>query len=250
MPVTVVTPSNLERFKQNYDAQNDAEFAKKTDIPTVPTNVSELTNDANYQTESQLQTAINNALSAVLVWKGVKATTAELPASGNKTGDVWHVTADSAEYAWNGSAWEALGGILQASVAWDEITGKPSTFPPSTHTHDAATTGAAGFMSAADKTKLDGIATNANNYVHPSSSAGAKASGLYKVGTDANGHVTSATAVAKSDITALGIPAQDTTYSVATVSSAGLMSATDKTKLDGLEPIVAMTNSEIDDLFN
>ena len=31
----------------------------------------------------------------------------------------------------------------------------------------AATTSAAGSMSAADKTKLDGIATNANNYIHP-----------------------------------------------------------------------------------
>jgi hypothetical protein len=35
------------------------------------------------------------------------------------------------------------------------------------HTHSAATTGTAGFMSAADKGKLDGVATSANNYVHP-----------------------------------------------------------------------------------
>ena len=34
-------------------------------------------------------------------------------------------------------------------------------------TYSAATTSAAGLMSAADKTKLDGIATGANNYVHP-----------------------------------------------------------------------------------
>lgn len=37
----------------------------------------------------------------------------------------------------------------------------------SNHTHSAVTTSVAGFMSAADKTKLDGIATNANNYSHP-----------------------------------------------------------------------------------
>lgn len=36
-----------------------------------------------------------------------------------------------------------------------------------THTHSDATTSVAGFMSAADKTKLDGVATNANNYTHP-----------------------------------------------------------------------------------
>ena len=82
-------------------------------------------------------------------------------------------------------------------------------------------------MSAADKSKLDGVAANANNYIHPTSPAGAKSSGLYKIATDANGHVTGATAVTKTDITNLGIPAQDTntTYSVATTSSNGLMSS-------------------------
>ena len=35
------------------------------------------------------------------------------------------------------------------------------------HTHDVATTDADGFMSAADKTKLNGIQAGANNYVHP-----------------------------------------------------------------------------------
>ena len=39
----------------------------------------------------------------------------------------------------------------------------------------------------------------------------------------------------KSDITALGIPGQDTTYENATEESAGLMSAADKTKLDDIE---------------
>ena len=43
-----------------------------------------------------------------------------------------------------------------------------------------------------------------------------------------------AAAVTKADITALGIPAQDTTYSAATQSANGLMSAADKTKLDGM----------------
>lgn len=40
----------------------------------------------------------------------------------------------------------------------------------------------------------------------------ATVNGLYKIGVTAEGHVASATAVAKADITALGIPAQDTTY--------------------------------------
>lgn len=39
-------------------------------------------------------------------------------------------------------------------------------------------------------------------------------SGMYKIVTNAEGHITSGTAIAKSDITGLGIPAQDTTYSI------------------------------------
>ena len=60
------------------------------------------------------------------------------------------------------------------------------------------------------------------------------ASGLYKITTNSEGHVTGATAVEKADITGLGIPGQDTTYSEATTSASGLMSSTDKTKLNGI----------------
>ena len=79
--------------------------------------------------------------------------------------------------------------------------------------------------------KIKALVT-ANKYVHPAHTP--KDSGLYKVTVDNKGHVTAATAVAKSDITALGIPAQDTTYNAATSTASGLMSAGDKAKLDGI----------------
>lgn len=41
----------------------------------------------------------------------------------------------------------------------------------SSHSHGNATTSAAGFMSAADKAKLDGVAEGANKYTHPSYTA-------------------------------------------------------------------------------
>lgn len=98
---------------------------------------------------------------------------------------------------------------------------------------NVATTSAAGAMSAADKTKLDGIAEGANNYTHPSHDAHTE--GLYKVTVDGRGHVTGATAVQKSDITALGIPAQDTTYQPAVADGDdGLLTGEDKAKLDGI----------------
>ena len=110
---------------------------------------------------------------------------------------------------------------------------------------DLATTSNAGAMSAADKAKLDGIAAGANNYTHPEHTA--HESGLYKVTVDAQGHVTDADPVAKEDITGLGIPAQDTTYGEATQETAGLMSAADKKKIDGM---VIAEDSEVTEMLN
>ena len=62
-------------------------------------------------------------------------------------------------------------------------------------------------------------------YNHAAAHGSAFANGLYKITTNAQGHVTAATAVQKSDITGLGIPAQDTnTWNAlrgATASAAG-----------------------------
>lgn len=78
-----------------------------------------------------------------------------------------------------------------------------------------------GYMSATDKIKLDGIAAGANKYSHPGYTS--KSNGFYKVTVDGTGHVSATTAVTKADITGLGIPAQDTTYSAATSSTLGLV---------------------------
>lgn len=57
-------------------------------------------------------------------------------------------------------------------------------------------------------------------YTHPSYTA--KSNGLYKVTVDSKGHVSGTTAVSKADITALGIPSTNTTYSTGTASTSGL----------------------------
>ena len=119
--------------------------------------------------------------------------------------------------------------------------------------YELATAQKDGLMSMGDFAKLQGIAAQATKvensetngniqindvetpvYVHPTVTAGALGAGLYKITTDGNGHVTLGTKVVKGDITALGIPAQDTTYGPATADAAGLMSAADFTKLQGV----------------
>lgn len=121
-----------------------------------------------------------------------------------------------------GAAGKILGWASDGTAQW--VDDKNTTY-------NDVTQSAHGLMTATDKTKLDGIAAGANKYIHPSYTAAA--AGLYKVTVDASGHVSATTAVAKSDITALGIPSTNTTYSAATQSANGLMSAADKKKLDG-----------------
>lgn len=114
------------------------------------------------------------------------------------------------------------GAYLRGDGVWQ--------FPKDTK-YDPVTTTKDGLMIASDKVKLDGIETGANRYVHPTYSS--HNNGLYKITVDSKGHVRATTAVSKADITALGIPSTNTTYSTATQTVNGLMSSTDKKKLDG-----------------
>lgn len=63
-----------------------------------------------------------------------------------------------------------------------------------------------------EKNKLSSIEAEANKYVHPTYTE--RSSGLYKITVDATGHVYAVTAVTKDDIVTLGIPGQDTVYTL------------------------------------
>ena len=82
---------------------------------TVPTNTNQLTNGAGFQTASDVNTLISSALTTVMDYKGTVAAVANLPTTGNKNGDVYHVTATDGEYAWNGTEWEELGSTIDLS---------------------------------------------------------------------------------------------------------------------------------------
>lgn len=124
------------------------------------------------------------------------------------------------------------------------LSGKSDT----SHSHSVATTSAAGFMSKDDKTKLNGIATGANNYTHPSTHAASMITGLAGVATsgsytDLTDKPTSMTPTAhshaQSDITGLatalnGKASTGHTHSAASTTANGFMSKEDKTKLNGI----------------
>ncbi len=75
--------------------------------------------------------------------------------TGNVTGKATNVSGTVAVANGGTGSTTAAGALVNLGAA------------ASSHTHSAASTTVAGFMSAADKTKLDGVATGANAYVHP-----------------------------------------------------------------------------------
>ncbi|MDP1513072.1 pyocin knob domain-containing protein [Paenibacillus sp. CMAA1739] len=92
---------------------------------------------------------------------------------------------------------------------------------PGSHTHPNATPTTPGFESAEDKAKLDGIEEKANNYVHPTTHPPSI------IAQDASNRF-----VTDAEKAAWNAKAETTT---ATPDTKGLMSATDKKKLDGIE---------------
>ena len=112
-----------EAYTQAEDASGAVDLLKKNledyYLPTeeIEEQAKKLTASVNAYTDTKVSevSAKITALGSVMNYKGTKATKADLPTTGNTTGDVWHVTADSGEYAWDGSAWQELGSTIDLS---------------------------------------------------------------------------------------------------------------------------------------
>lgn len=120
-----------------------------------------------------------------------------------------------------------LGGVKVGTNLSIDASGKLSA--TDTKYSNASTT-AAGLMSKEDKIKLDGIANSANNYSLPVATSSAR--GGVKIGYTSTGK--NYAVQLSNEQMYVNVPWQNTTYSNATTATAGLMSATDKTKLDGI----------------
>jgi hypothetical protein len=105
-----------------------------TGTPTAPT-ASAGTSTTQIATTAFVQSTVSSAISGitdVYTYKGSKATYAQLPSNGNTVGDVWNVEEEYTDkttqkvypggtnWAWNGSAWDALGGEI-ILITTDEI---------------------------------------------------------------------------------------------------------------------------------
>lgn len=114
----------IDVIKVNGTAQTIT--SKAVDI-AVPTAVSDLANDEDYQTGDEVAAAIAAAVASAYVYKGSVATVADLPASGNTAGDVYDVQATGVNYAWTGTAWDALGSYVDTSAFWISTAGQSNS---------------------------------------------------------------------------------------------------------------------------
>ena len=173
------------------------------------------TSDLDKPVSTATQTALNGKLNASL--KGTANGLAELDTNGKvpssqlpsyvddvleysglatfpgtgESGKIYVDTSSNKTYRWSGSSYTEISASL--ALGENHTTAYYGDLGKAAYDH-------------ASETKLNT----------------ATASGLYKIAATANGHISSLTAVTKSDITGLGIPGQDTTYTAATSAPANI----------------------------
>ena len=84
-------------------ADVDGKLALKLDTEVAST---------TYATKSELDAKV----SSVYKYKGSVTTEEELPQEGNVVGDVYNVESDGSNYAWDGTAWDKLGGDVDLTA--------------------------------------------------------------------------------------------------------------------------------------
>lgn len=244
--------------------------ARLTGAPTAPTAAAG-TNTTQIATTAFVQTAVSSKVSA--------STLATVATTGDYN-DLTNKPSIPAAYTLPTASSSVLGGVKIGSnisvssgvisLTRANVTGALGYTPPvSDTTYVNATTSAAGLMSSSDKSKLDSIAANANNYIHPASHPASMITGLAAVATSGSyNDLSDSPAIPVVDdslssdstnavqnkvvyglgqkffnqLSALASVARTGSYSDltgtpgnATTSAAGLMSAADKAKLDKVD---------------
>ena len=299
-PTIPVVPTNVSAFINDagYLTQHQSldDYAKKTDVNTALANKLGINDTAAAAIKDDAGNTISTTyaskadVSALLSTKlGVTATAyaAARDGAGNNIVNTYAKKTDiPSAYTLPNATSSTLGGVKigsnisvsdgTISITKSNVTSALGYTPPASDTtYGDATTTSSGLMSSTDKVKLNGIADNANYYIHPSTHPASMISGLATVATsgsyndltnkptipeqitvDSEISSTSTNPVQNkivyevlsavrenllTQINNLSAVAKSGSYndltdkpSNATTSSAGLMSAADKSKLDGI----------------
>lgn len=216
VPIMHIQVNGSEIKPNNYIVNIDlTDYAQKSDLPT---NVSELTNDADYVTldtvnslvvsTTDIAKMIDNKMVNVYQFQGNVANLEELNALSTddlKNGYVYNVEDTGRNYAWTGTVWDDLGPLLDNYATKDDLGDATLTIQKNGTSVGTFTANA----------KTDG----AINIVVPT-----------KVSELENDR---------------GYQTVNTEYNVATTSADGLMSATDKKNLEDLLTRMAAVEAKI-----
>ena len=239
-----ITTVSLDNKLQAYATKDDlskidvtaqlVDYAKKTEIPAK---LSQLVNDKSFKTEDEIRKLINDSK------KLKKEVVTSLPSTGQE--DIIYLLKNKGdannfytEYLWINGGWEIIGDTkvdLTDYAKKTDIKTKLSEMTGDSTHRTVSDTEKTTWNNKVDK--ISGKSLSTNDYTD---SAKQKVDAIppspkyTDTVTTINGNTG---AISKSDITALGIPGSDTTYSTATQSTSGLMSTSDKKKLDGIKPV-------------
>jgi len=206
----------------NWTETNTSSDAYIRNKPTIPTRTSQLTNDSDFVSDANYVHTDNNYTTA----EKNKLAGIEAGAEKNRTYTAFTGKPTGNQTPGFGSTF-TLQQIKQDTAGQVSGTDRTVKIPDT-----AATTTTAGLMSAADKTKLDGIDTGAEKNRTYTAFTGKPTGNL----TPAFGATFTISQVKQS--TTGQVSGTDRTVKIpdtaATTSAAGLMTAADKTKLNGI----------------
>lgn len=115
-----LTNDLLEKINNAGDSSFNGDYNNLTNKPTIPSNVSQLTNDSDFQTADQVNSLINNKVSSVMKYKGSVSSMNDLPSNAT-IGDVYNIETEGTNNSagdnavWNGTGWDVLAGMVDLS---------------------------------------------------------------------------------------------------------------------------------------
>lgn len=182
----------LENVQSDWNATSGAAaILNKPTIPTTAEEVGAIPNTTKVATLGEDGFILSSQLPSYVDEIIEVENSSSFPAVG-EGGKIYVTIDDRKTYRWSGSEYVEISASL--TLGDTEFTAYRGDLGALAYAHATATTGAA-----------------------------AHEIGFYKVRTNAEGHVIGAEKVVKADITSLGIPGSDTTYSEFTGATAGLV---------------------------
>ena len=241
------TTYNLKDTTARNAANSAVPNTRTVNGKALSSNISLGAGDVGAYTKSETDTKINAAVASTYKYKG-SVTADKLPTSGQVVGDVYNITNDSSygkagmNVAWNGTTWDALGSNVDLSNYVTTSDSRLSNARPASDVYAWAKAASKPSYSASEIGAAPASHTHTKDQVGLGNVANLDQSKAIKSITR-DGTTFTATAL---DGTKTTFTQQDnsTTYSVATSSTDGLMSKSDKAKLDGIDSSAITTNAE------